>query len=193
LVSEDHAARRPAQSELEAEILRCQANAGPLADVLATYLSSPATTDKVASSHAAARAWYAVNGDIERGHTAGLFVRVPKRAGGLPVLIVYVDSKARATDFSANREIYLARLSRAGLEFEELEFRLSKRPVSLRPGTVHTALSEPAPEPPPLDPRDDEKIELLCASLPESLRKSVSRAMSASYRLERARQSGNDE
>lgn len=189
MVSEDHAARRPAQSELEAEILRRQANAGPLADVLATYLSSPATTDKVTSSHVAARAWYAVNGDIERGHTAGLFVRVPKRPGALPVLIVYVDSKARATDFSANREIYLARLSRMGLEFEEIEFRLSKRPVSPRLGAVHTVPPGPAPETPQLDPCDDEEIERLCAPLPEFLRKSVSRAMSASYRLERARQS----
>lgn len=193
MVSEGPGLRRAAQSAIEANILQRQENTGPLADVLATYLSSPAATDKVASSHAASRAWYTVNGDIERAHTAGLFVRVPKRPGALPILTVYVDSRARVVDFSANREIYLARLSRAGIEFEEIEFRLSKRPVGARSGTAPVERPTSAPEPPPLDQRDAEKIAQLCTSLPASLRKSVSRAMGASYRREYARQSGNDE
>ena len=64
-------------------------------------------------------AWNEVNGDVERAHTTGVYVGEPRRGARDPELTVYVDSAAYLTDFSANREIYLARLETAGLRFAD--------------------------------------------------------------------------
>ena len=82
---------------------------------------------RMSAAQRAAAAWYGANGDIERAHTTGVFLKKPKREGAAPILGVYVDSHARLTDFTVNREIYLARLHNAGLELSGIEFRLTRR------------------------------------------------------------------
>lgn len=128
-------------------------------------------------------AWNEVNGDVERAHTTGVYVGEPRRGARDPELTVYVDSAAYLTDFSANREIYLARLETAGLRFSRISFRRSKgrRETVVPPRRRGRALAEP----PELDATERREVVELCADLPEALRDSVSRAMSASYRAQK--------
>ena len=123
--------------ELSAERARREAAPAGLSGILSAMFDGRAD-----ASWRVTRAWHAVNGDIERAHTTGTFVRDPRRGESGPVLVVYVDSRSRATDFSANSEVYLSRAEVA-------------------------------------------EIERACSELPPTLRESVSRAMSASYRLQR--------
>lgn len=123
--------------ELSAERARREAAPAGLSGILSAMFD-----ERADASWRVTRAWHAVNGDIERAHTTGTFVRDPRRGESGPVLVVYVDSRSRATDFSANSEVYLSRAEVA-------------------------------------------EIERACSELPPTLRESVSRAMSASYRLQR--------
>ena len=173
--------------ELSAEAARRAAGASGLSGILSSMFA-----DRADASWRVTRAWHAVNGDIERAHTTGTFVREPRRGESGPVLVVYVDSKARVTDFSANSEVYAARLANAGLSFSKVEFRLSRYPARAGgageplPRRHAAAHDEPAaPEPAPLSRDEYEEIERACAALPASLRESVSRAMSASYMRQR--------
>lgn len=171
-----------ARDEISAEVARREAGTSSIADVFSGVVVPPA-----GAGHDVTRAWYAANGDIERAHTTGTFVREPRRGEAGAVLVVYVDSKARVTDFSANSEVYLARLANAGHPFCKVEFRLSKYPrrpparggeKNVSPATA--AALTPAPRR-ALTPRERDEIESLCSGLPASLRETVSRAMSASY------------
>ena len=150
---------------------------------------------RMSAAQRAAAAWYGANGDIERAHTTGVFLKKPKREGAAPILGVYVDSHARLTDFTVNREIYLARLHNAGLEVSGIEFRLTRRDraeaqneagagASAGAGEGHSALPE---RPRPLDlPQLDEgkraTIEVAVADLEEPLRSKVAHAMEMSMR-----------
>ena len=152
--------------ELSAERARREAAPAGLSGILSAMFD-----ERADASWRVTRVWHAVNGDIERAHTTGTFVRDPRRGESGPVLVVYVDSRSRATDFSANSEVYLARLANAGLAFSKVEFRLSKYARDKAPV--------------PLSREESAEIERACAELPSTLRESVSRAMSASYRLQR--------
>ncbi len=150
---------------------------------------------RMSAAQRAAAAWYGANGDIERAHTTGVFLKKAKREGAAPILGVYVDSHARLTDFTVNREIYLARLHNAGLEVSGIEFRLTRRDraeaqneagagASAGAGEGHSALPE---RPRPLDlPQLDEgkraTIEVAVADLEEPLRSKVAHAMEMSMR-----------
>ena len=150
---------------------------------------------RMSAAQRAAAAWYGANGDIERAHTTGVFLKKPKREGAAPILGVYVDSHARLTDFTVNREIYLARLHNAGLELSGIEFRLTRRDragaqaeagagASAGAGEGRPALPE---RPRPLDlPQLDEgkraTIEVAVADLEEPLRSKVAHAMEMSMR-----------
>lgn len=158
-----------------------------LSDVLSSCLDSQTPQGEGGLSRRAATAWFAVNGDIERAHTVCVFVRPSARRGDDPVLFVYVDSRTRALDFRVNREIYAGRLAMAGLRFSEIRFSEDRGGAARSPreghGSPARAGSGPAPAPlPALAPEDASRIERMCAGLPESLRDSVSRAMSNSYR-----------
>ncbi len=177
-----------ARDEISAEVVRREAAPTALGDAVSKAVTPPA-----GAGRSAARAWYEANGDIERAHTTGTFVRDPRRGEAGPVLVVYVDSKARVTDFSANSEVYLARLANAGCPFCKVEFRLSRYPRRdvARAGETGAAhgrtAAAPLPQKPPAAPRraltpsERDEIDGLCSELPESLRGVVSRAMSASY------------
>ncbi len=150
---------------------------------------------RMSAAQRAAAAWYGANGDIERAHTTGVFLKKPKREGAAPILGVYVDSHARLTDFTVNREIYLARLHNAGLELSGIEFRLTRRDragaqyeagagAGAGGGEGRSALPE---RPRPLDlPQLDEgkraTIEVAVADLEEPLRSKVAHAMEMSMR-----------
>lgn len=143
------------------------------------------------STWSAGRAWYTVNGDIERTHTTGVYVREPRGHESLPTLLVYVDSRARATDFSANREVYLARLASVGLRFLDVSFRVSRSPAPARAdrGEKRSALAAaPLPE---LTDEERARVARMTESLPEGLRASARRAMSASLRAEKGRDDRN--
>ena len=150
---------------------------------------------RMSAAQRAAAAWYGANGDIERAHTTGVFLKKPKREGAAPILGVYVDSHARLTDFTVNREIYLARLHNAGLEVSGIEFRLTRRDRAEAQGQAgagagagggegRSALPERSR---PLDlPQLDEgkcaTIEVAVADLEEPLRSKVAHAMEMSMR-----------
>lgn len=133
-------------------------------------------------------AWMRVNGDVERRHTSGIFIVPPRRGEEEPSLTVYVDSNVYLTDFSARREIYLARLASAGLRFSRIEFRRSKRSAPVKNQAESAARPRPAAAQQsllPLDADERREIDELCSKLPEGLHESVSRAMRASYQAQK--------
>ena len=131
--------------ELSAERARREAAPAALSGILSAMFD-----ERADASWRVTRAWHAVNGDIERAHTTGTFVRDPRRGESGPVLVVYVDSRSRATDFSANSEVYLARLANAGLAFSKVEFRMSKYARDRGAGGGGGGRPPPpAPPPPP--------------------------------------------
>lgn len=151
--------------------------------IFSSWLSSMGGT--VRDTAQAARVWSAVNGDIERSHTRGVYVSEPKGRQKLPTLVVYVDSRSRVTDFTANREIYRVRLEQAGLRFSEIVFRESKRAREEEPRKRPAAPVEL----PDLTPEEDAKVEALLGDVPEELRSSVAQAMRMSMRAEKRRNS----
>lgn len=163
-------------NEIERAAHEREAAPRPLSDVLSGMADARAD-----GAWRASRAWYAANGDIERAHTTGTFVREPRAGEAGPVLVVYVDSKARATDFAANSAVYLARLAHAGVRFSKVEFRLSRYPRRERADAprARRAPRDAAPEAP--TPAERAEIDELCSTLPEALRASVSKAMCATY------------
>ena len=77
---------------------------------------------RMSANQRAAAAWYRANGDRERNHTTGVFLKKARVAGAAPVLGVYVDSHAMVTDFGVNKDIYLARLANIGFKVSGIEF-----------------------------------------------------------------------
>ena len=190
-------ARRP-HSTLEASARRRDEGGSRVGDLLRGFASKPGNAQGLSLAAKVRRAWFSVNGDIERQHTCGLFVKEPSRPGVDPLLVVYVDTRPRAVDFTANREIYVARMAMAGFRFSEMRFQVSKRPHGQADGEAGATASAPGdatgarparekePPLPELTAREREQVASACANLPEGLRESVSRAMSQSYRRQRA-------
>ncbi|WP_455137500.1 hypothetical protein [Thermophilibacter sp.] len=182
---------RPATSALEREQRRREQAPSALGELCGACLERIDRAGAAGSTWSAGRAWHAVNGDIERAHTTGLYVREPRGHETLPTLLVYVDSRARATDFSANREVYLARLANVGLRFADVAFRVSKRPRGER-GAAGGAAAGPAaartpPRPlPELTAAERARVDELTSALPAALRDAARRAMSATIRAEKA-------
>lgn len=138
----------------------------------------------------AAAAWYRANGDRERAHTTGVFLKRARRAGAAPVLGVYVDSHAMVTDFGVNKDIYLARLANVGFEVSGIEFLPSRTPRKQRRAE---SASQPSPEPlPELDENELQEVDAIIARAPESLRASVSKAVTLSFRREKLKRAQKD-
>lgn len=185
-------ARREPTSALEREQRRREQAPSALGELCGACLERIDRAGAAGSTWSAGRAWHAVNGDIERAHTTGLYVREPRGHETLPTLLVYVDSRARATDFSANREVYLARLANAGLRFADVAFRVSKRPRGEKGATGAgadgpAAPARTAPRPlPELTDAERARVDELTSALPAALRDAARRAMSATIRAEKA-------
>lgn len=148
----------------------------------------------MSANQRATELWRTANGDVERAHTTGVYLRKPPCESLPPVLGVYVDSHARLSDFNANKEIYLTRLAGVGLEVSGIEFRLTRWPTpqegsglhkgdGLRRHASRTATSEL----PPLSYQEERRVRDSCAGLPDGLRQRVERAMGLSLRCEHSR------
>lgn len=145
---------------------------------------------RMTANQRAAAAWYRANGDRERRHTTGVFLKKARVRGAAPVLGVYVDSHAMATDFGVNKDIYLSRLANIGYEVSGIEFLPSRTPrKAARQDRVAPAPAQgPLPE---LDETERERVEGLVEGLPDSLRESVSKAVTLSLRREKLQGSQN--
>lgn len=124
----------------------------------------------------AARAWYAANGDRERAHTTGVYLRKAGRAGQDPVLVVVVDSGLLAADLGTNKDIYLQRIAMRGVAVSDIRFRVG--PPAVRPTTPARKAEAPCP-PRDLSSAEEERVDRACADLPDGLREAAARAMRA--------------
>lgn len=140
----------------------------------------------------AATAWYRANGDRERRHTMGVFLKASRVRGAAPVLGVYVDSHAMATDFGVNKDLYLARLANIGFEASGIEFLISRKPHRSTDAPREGRSTAPT-ELPALDEAERQRVEELVCDLPESLRESVSKAVTLSLRREKLQGTKNAE
>lgn len=120
-----------------------------------------------------------------------MYLRDARTRGADPVLCVYVDSNARLTDFRANKDVYLARLSNVGLAVSDVEFRLSRtRKPLCGEADAHARQEErsapgehvPSAPLPALTAHEEEHVSRLVRDLPAGLRESASRAISLSMR-----------
>ena len=183
------AGARKITSEIEAELTRREAAPEGLGSILNEQVLG-AHAGEVSRSWKVLSAWRSVNGDAERAHTTGVFVEQPRRAGELPGLVVYVDTKACEVDFRANAEIYLARLDAAGLRFSRITFRQDRRARTKQSAAQTFSPKKEPPRPlPELSAEEEAEVDALVASLPDSLKASVSRAMRMSLRREKQKSS----
>ena len=165
------------------EVRRRERGGEGVGSLLGRALDRLGSTGERDGSSRAWIAWNRVNGDVERAHSTGAYVGAPRRGARDPELVIYVDSHAFLTEFSANREVYLARLETAGLRFSRIEFRLSKRPrATAASAPLPARKTQPLPE---LTATEEREVDELCAGLPVALRESVSRAMRVSYRAQK--------
>ena len=187
-MSEEIGARK-ITSEIEAELTRREAAPESLGSILGEQVLGE-RAGEVSRSWKVLSTWRSVNGDAERAHTTGVFVEQPRRAGELPALVVYVDTKACEVDFRANAEIYLARLEASGHHFSRITFRQDRR---AREKQLAWKVKEPKKTPPQplpeLSSEEEAEVDVLLASLPDSLKASVSRAMRMSLRREKQKSS----
>ncbi len=154
-------------------------------DVISSLFGA-AAAGKLSSAQRAARGWFSANGDRERAHTTGVWLRKPGRAGKDPVMVVRLDSNLLAQELATNKELYLARLAHAGVAVSDLRFEVGRAR-----GPEVAREKKPKKEKPPLPdlrPADLARIERACADLPEGLKESVSRAMRATMAREKLRQ-----
>ena len=151
-------------------------------DLVGMFLSGDAMA-KAGENRKVGVAWYKANGDTERRHTTGVFIKDDVNKGH--ILCVYVDSNAIMVEFNAMRQMYLARLEAQGIHVDGIQFLLSRE-------GYHTWMDQQKDEneedkPLPELSREEERrvAELVPADLPEELRAKVERAIRLSYRREK--------
>lgn len=145
---------------------------------------------KMSANQRAAAAWYRANGDRERTHTTGVFLKRARVAGAAPVLGVYVDSHVMATDFGVNKDIYLARLANVGFMVSGIEFIPSREGYRAKRDRVQAQkpVEVTLPE---LSQEELDEVESLTAQLPEQLRESASKAITLSIRRQKLEKTQN--
>lgn len=142
-------------------------------------------SEKLSANQRAALLWSKANGDRERRHTCGVYLRKARAKDAAPILGIYLDSPAMVTDFGVNKEIYLARLANVGLAVSGLEFRLSKKPHAQQAPTA-SANRAPATQPlEPPSPQEQAHAQELTKRVEEPLRTSLSKAIAASLARKR--------
>ena len=150
---------------------------------LVSALFGPQTRARLSGAQAAARAWYACNGDRERAHTTGVWLRKSGREGVDPVMSVRLDSNLLAQELGTNKDLYLARLAHAGIRVSDIRFLAGR---GTAPKGRDSAKKQPQRKPlAPLDEAERARVEAATAHLPERLQQSVARAMEASMRRQR--------
>lgn len=148
----------------------------------------------------AAKVWYAANGDFEHRHTVGVFLKEDPK-GNPPTLVVYTDTNAIIQDFSANKEIYIARLANQDFFVSDIRFRLSKyrkkradatrRSENLPKGFGPDYIPEDLTEGIELTEEELEDIAQSVEKLPEPLRETVFRARVSSTKANKGTDSRN--
>lgn len=136
------------------------------------------TRTRMSFAQEAIGAWFAANGDRERAHTTRVTTRRAKANGSAPIVVVWVDSHALATDLSANKDLYLARLANQGFAVAGIEFRVDRQRAQAPAPVVEEV---EAPEEVVLSPEDKARIDELVAQVSDALKPSVRRALEASY------------
>lgn len=146
---------------------------------------------RMSDNQRAAAAWYRANGDREHNHTTGVFLKRARRAGAAPILCVYVDSHAMATDFGVNKDIYLARLANVGYEVSGIEF-LPSRKEYRAPKRSNRKVETHSEDLPCLTEEEQQELAALVADLPQNLQVSVSKAVSLSMRRNKLQRPENE-
>lgn len=136
---------------------------------------------KMGESQRASWAWHVANGEVERNHTTGVYVRHAANVTHDLILGVYVDTHARLSDFNANREVYRIRLHEAGFDVVDVEFKLNRRPLKPKRRQDTDTASPHGTKREELSPADAARIEREVSVLPPKLRDAARRAMSASF------------
>ena len=131
--------------------------------------------------------WLAANGDIERAHTTGVYLRDARVAGQPPVMGVYLDNRMRVVDFSANKDLYIARVINQGLQISDIEFKLDRKGrsplgVSSKKAQTDTVTDTTLPE---LTPEELARVQELTQNLPETIREVAQKAVILSFRREK--------
>ena len=152
-------------------------------DVVASLFGG-AAGKRLSEASRAARAWYAANGDRERSHTTGVWLRSSGKDGIDPVMVVGVDSSLLALELGTNKEIYLSRLSWAGIAVSDIRFTPHKRAETSN--RVVAAKAKKAPPLPELTHSERALVAKATSDLPDGLKESVSRAMCATLRRNRS-------
>lgn len=148
---------------------------------------------KMSANQRAAAAWYRANGDREHAHTTGVFLKKSRVAGAAPILCVYVDSHAMATDFGVNKDIYMARLANVGFSVSGIQFMPSRKgykPSRAPRAEAATTAHEELPE---LSAEERQWVESLVSDLSDELRPSVSKAITLSMKRQKHQTSKNGE
>ena len=135
---------------------------------------------KMGEAQRASWAWNVANGEVERAHTTGVYVRHAANATHDPILGVYVDTHARLSDFSANREVYRIRLHEAGFDVAAIEFKLNRRPLRPPRHQRDDADGPRSVRTRELSPEEEARVEREVSVLPPKLRAAARRAMTAS-------------
>ena len=175
-------AHKPDKEEKLREVLHEEMPAHPV-ETPATLLQGLLSRDmwsKMGEAQRASWAWNVANGEVERTHTTGVYVRHAANATHGLILGVYVDTHARLSDFNANREVYRIRLHEAGLDVAGIEFKLNRRPVRPRSPQGDDSGRKPA-RGKPLPPDVERRIEREVSALPPKLRDAARRAMTARF------------
>ena len=157
-------------------------------DVVADLLGGP-LGNGLTKSQRVARAWYAVNGDRERAHTTGVWLKEPTRPGADPTLVVRVDSGLLASELATNKDLYLSRLAFRGVRVSNVRFTVGGDPLPHIRKAKGEAKGGEGASPMRVDLTHEERarVDRATSGLPEGLRQSVSRAMCASLAREKCR------
>ena len=158
------------------------------ASALSTLLSGPLGKG-LSRASAAAKAWYAANGDRERAHTTGVWLKEPTRPGADPTLVVRVDSGLLASELATNKDLYLSRLAFRGVRVSNVRFTVGGDPLPQVRKAKGEAKGGEGALPMRVDLTHEERarVDRATSGLPEGLRQSVSRAMCASLAREKCR------
>lgn len=148
---------------------------------------------RMTANQRAAAAWHRANGDRERMHTTGVFLKRPKVVGAAPILGVYVDSHIMATDFGVNKDIYLARLANIGFAVSGIDFIPTREGYRTAGTRSKDASRPPVPVLPELSEAERKEVQSLVADLPDDLRGRASRAIELSKRKQKLKDTQSGE
>lgn len=158
------------------------ANISSVGEALKGIFDTPQARRAMGPGRMAQRTWFQMVGPVEREHTCGTYVAAPRRQGDKPTFVVYTDTRARAVDFNANREVYRARMAAAGWDFGEIVFKQTKRPPAEKKKAAQREAKAAPALLPELSPEEEAYVRAAVASQPEHLREKAYKAMSASMR-----------